>query len=150
MNDDERKEMLTAKRLAEEKSYGCPECGGHGLTSRWVQIKRRDGEMIEAHCGAICHICDAGKFLRSLRALQNDVTMNRLIVLAERPELQHDLCKYPPTWDTVAEREGYYNPRSLKEGQATAWWAKYKTRLARANKERKHAEPRIPESETEH
>ena len=144
MLDATREAMQAAAAL----SRGCPDCGGQGITSRFVSVTE-DGEQFERAVGCLCHSCDLGRHFHERRQL-GEKHFARFIPLIERRDLQHEIFRHnESTRIWLAERDGYCNPRyNLANGQASAWWQKYKTRLARANKERKHGEHGIPAGET--
>jgi hypothetical protein len=79
---------------AKARSMGCPECSGTGITSRYADVKRPDGELLYASCGAICHRCAMGDWVRSSRDTSDDLTMRRLIDLRARPEYQPEQLKF--------------------------------------------------------
>jgi hypothetical protein len=141
--------MRSAMEIARAASVGCPECDGSGFTSRYIW-EVRQGEQREVSVGAICHRCDAGRYFSERRNTGDKGLRSYIDLNSERRQnVDHEIFKYDEAtrlW--LAERDGYCNPRDIGGNQATAWWEKYKARLARANKERKHAQ-RIPASQAD-
>jgi hypothetical protein len=78
--------------------------------------------MIYASCGAICHRCAMGDWVRSSRDTSDDLTMRRLIDLRTRPEYQPEQLKFnEASCEYLVNNRGWCEPRQLPGGVVAAW-----------------------------
>jgi hypothetical protein len=126
-------ELKSARETAALKSQACPECGGHGVTSRYVDesLHRQPGEWHAV--GAICHRCAMGDFIRTCRDTQDDTTLARLLDLRARPEWSNAIDRLPPAWAEggIASDPEWDDDRPLQLGEATAMWRRVRRGLAK-------------------
>lgn len=78
------------RKEAGDRSRGCPECGGCGLTSRWIWVARWERY---ASCGCICHRCEHGRWIEEN---SRDVKGIKPFALAKHPEWHDESLKYGP------------------------------------------------------
>lgn len=119
---DDRKE-------AERQSYGCPECGGGGITSRYMEQTRRDGEVFVASVGCICHRCVAGRWV----ARASEGKESRLLDLADQryAVLRLEIYKFPPPWNDMQDDPDWSDPRPA----GSTYWRAIRGGLREVGKE---------------
>lgn len=88
------------RKEAEARSRGCPECGGCGITSRWIWIARYERY---ASCGCLCHRCEHGRWLEDH---YREVKGPKIFALSRHPEWQDESLKYGPPAEVTAGRIG--------------------------------------------
>jgi hypothetical protein len=129
----EDRDMDAIRATAESKSVGCPECGGRGITTRYVDesIHKRTGEWLSVGC--ICHRCAMGDWIRMRRDAEQDLTLARLLDLRARPEWSNAIDRLPPAWAEggIANDPEWDDDRPLQPGEATAMWRRVRRGLAK-------------------
>jgi hypothetical protein len=142
---NDRAELERIRAEAFPRSRDCPECGGHGLTGRYVPRGAT-----EVSVGAICHRCPMGDYLRMHRDLLKCKSLKMLVDLKDRPDIAHEIFQHPAeTRDWLAQREGYCEQRYPTGGYAVSWWRKFKTRTRSIGKGAGRVQ-RVPESPAGH
>lgn len=70
-----------------ERSRGCPECGGCGLTTRELERETDGGECVPMRASCYCPRCDAGKELRVHHLTHSPKVARRILWIRDNPEL---------------------------------------------------------------
>ena len=75
-------------KRAQDRSKGCPECSGCGLTSRTIDRDLGDGEVTSYRAACYCHRCEAGRELKAHHGQHCSEMRGRIIDLSLAPDLQ--------------------------------------------------------------
>jgi hypothetical protein len=94
----EQTELAKALAQAAERSRGCPECEGNGLSVRWNRRPNPgpNGKVLYVAFTVYCHLCPMGRHVKMRHEATCPTAWSRVTDLADCPELQPTALRFRP------------------------------------------------------